>query len=358
MIITRYLASHIHKGSLMVLLVLVSLSLFFLFIGELDDIGTGQYGLAQMFQYLLMRIPSFVVDFMPLAALLGCMLSLGNLASNSELIALQSSGYSIRQFIQSVGGAVLVLAILSFLIGNYIVPVSETRAKEFRQSSVKSNVSMHSRQGIWIKDGNNIIYIGKLYPDGNAINIQINHLDDAGQLVKTIYAAKAISHTDGWMLFNVKSSQLSSESISVETEKQLLYKGNLSDQLLESLAVNPQQMSVTDLNTYISFLKDNNLSSSAESLSFWRKLYAPVSIIVMGLLAIPFVIGSQRQSNTGQRLMMGILLGLLYVVLNRLLIQMGEQLRVPAYINALIPTFLFLLGTVWLIRKKINSNQS
>jgi len=357
MIITRYLGSHIHKGTALVLLTLVSLSLFFTLIRELEDVGTGQYGLWQMMQYLMLKMPNSVVEFMPLAALLGCMLSLGSLASNSELIALQSSGLSVKKLILSVAQSVLVLAIISFLIADFIVPLSENQANAVRSGSLSSSISIHARKGVWIKDKNNIIYIQQLFPDGNAKQIEIYHLNSNGELYRTTRAQQALVVTDGWMLANVKQTHLSNNKTRVTKMKQQLYQGDLSDTLLTSLAVDPQQMSVTDLNAYIDFLQDNELSSDAESLFFWRKLYAPLTILVMGLLAIPFVLGSQRQSNTGQRLMIGILLGLLYVVINRLFIQLGEQLNVAAYINALIPTLIFLLITSWLIYRKLIINK-
>lgn len=356
MIITRYLASHIHKGAAMVLIILLGLSLFFTLIGELDKVGTGNYGMVELLQYLMFRLPSFVVDYMPLAVLLGCMLSLGNLAGNSELIALQSSGLSLNKLILTVGLSALVLAMVSFFVADFIVPFSETRAKEIRSSRLEAGISLHSRKGVWIKDDNNIIYIERLYPDGNAENIEIYHLDEAGKLKQTTQAQQAVTNSQGWLLHTVRQTVFSEDKISVSTKSQQLYQGNLSDQLLESLAVDPRQMSVSDLNAYISFLKESDLNYAAESLSFWQKIYAPISIVVMGLLAIPFVLGSQRQSNTGQRLMTGILLGLLYVVMNQLLIQLGEQLNVIAFINALLPTLIFIFLTAWLIHRKMSIN--
>ena len=352
MIITRYLARHIFQGAALVLFILVSLSLFFILIRELDDVGRGQYGMLQLFQYLALRTPSYIVDYMPLAALLGSILSLGSLAGYSELIALQSSGLSLRKFVFSVGLAVAVLALIALITADRVVPYSENIANQLRSASMASSISMQSRKGVWIKDDNHIVFIARLYPDGNAENIEIYRLDSAGQLLQTTSARQATVLADGWLLQDLKTTDLSGDQISVSVSSEQIYRGKLSQSLLESLAINSQYMALSDLFTYIGFLQQNGLDYQAASLSFWRKLYAPVSIIVMGLLAIPFVLGSQRQTNTGQRIMIGILLGLLYVVSNRLMIQLGEQMQLQAYINAGIPTLLFLLLTLWLIRRK------
>lgn len=353
MIYTRYLISQIHKGALLVLVILVFLSLFFTLIQQLDNIGKGNFGALQFIQYLIMRMPSMVVDFMPLAALLGSILSLGNLASNSELIAFQTTGLSIKKFILVVLQAGFILALLSFLIADYIVPYSETQAKELKSSSIAARISMHSKRGVWIKDANNIIFAEQLFPNGNARHVEIYQLDDKGRLQISMTAENAIAGAKGWRLQKVRQTVFNGDKVDVVNHHEWFYRGGLSDQLLESLVVDPRLMSIASLRNYVSFLDDNQLNNEAEALALWRKIYAPVTILVMTLLAVPFVLGSQRQSNTGQRLVTGILLGLGFVVLNRVLIQLGEQLSLMAPINAFLPTLIFLLITVWLIREKL-----
>ncbi len=354
MIFTRYLAINIVKGTALVLMILVSLSLFFMLIQQVDQVGKGQFGPWQFTQYLLLKAPAMIVDFMPLATLLGSILSLGGLASNSELIAFQSSGIPVKKFILAVSQTAFILALISFVIGDFVVPYSETTATEIKASRVASRVSMQSRSGVWIKDKNNIIFIQQLFPNGNAQNIEIYHLDNQDKLLYTILARKAVSSEQGWMLQQVQKSLLSGNKIVTEQKKQELYEGSLSDQLLQSLVVDPRQMSSSNLHTYVQFLDENKLNHSAESLSFWRKIYSPLTVMVMAILAIPFVLGSQRSSNTGQRIITGILLGLVFVILDNVLIQLGEQMNLVAFVNALIPTLLFILFTAYLIYRKIS----
>ena len=133
---------------------------------------------------------------------------------------------------------------------------------------------------------------------------------------------------------------------------ELNYSGNISFQLLDALMIEPGQMSSSDLYAYLNFLRKNNLDTTAEILIFWQKVLAPITVIIMCILAIPFVLGSQRQSNSGQRLMIGILLGLGYVVADRLLTLLGSHIGVTPALNAVSPTLLFLLLTIYLLIKK------
>ena len=116
--------------------------------------------------------------------------------------------------------------------------------------------------------------------------------------------------------------------------------------------IEPRRMSSGDLYAYLNFLEENRLDGRVERLIFWQKILAPFTIVVMCLLAFPFVLGSQRQGTTGQRLLIGILLGLAFVVVDRLVIQMGIQFDVNALAIALIPNLAFLAIAIYLLLKK------
>ena len=168
MIINRYIFRQIIQGTLLTLLVLVSLSLFFVFIGELEDIGRGYYSLLHAVEYVALLFPGKVVEFMPLAIMLGTILSLGALASNSEIIAMQAAGMSVGKFLQAVLQAALILAFLSFLLADWVVPVSENNARQIRSSAINDTTAILGKEGLWIKDESRILHIQLLMPNGVA----------------------------------------------------------------------------------------------------------------------------------------------------------------------------------------------
>ena len=357
MIINRYILRQIHLGTLLTLLILVSLSLFFVFIAELEDLGKGYYSLLHIVEYVGLLFPGKVVEFMPLAVMLGTILSLGSLASNSEIIAMQAAGVSVVRLLVAVIQAALILALLSFLIADWVVPVSETSAKQIRSSAINDTTAIRGKKGLWIKDDNSILHIDLLMPNGVARQIEIHQLDNNGRLVSAIAAESAIPEGDNWRLQKVKKTVFGESSVKTLNFDELTYQGKISDELLGALMIEPRQMSSGDLYTYLDFLQQNNLEASVERLTFWQKIFSPLAVIVMCVLAVPFVLGSQRQGNAGQRLMMGILLGLSFVVTDRLLTQLGSHLNLIPVINALLPGLLFLSLAIYLLLQK-NSRRS
>ena len=352
MIINRYIQRSIHLGTLGALLLLVSLSLFFIFVKQIDNLGKGDYGLLQALEFIALSIPGEIVEFMPLAVLLGSILGLGALAGNSEIIAMQASGVSQNRMLAAVLQAALVLALVSFLLGDWIVPDSETAAGRLKSLGRKDTTALQSGEGLWIKDGSRVVHVQALLPNGFARDIEIYQLDPKGKVLSTLRAAYAVPMDKGWELQQVSQSIISLQNVVTRRFERLLYEGSLSRELLQVLMIEPRKMSSMDLYAYLNFLDQNRLDSRQERLIFWKKLLTPFTIVIMCLLAFPFVLGSQRQSSGGQRLMTGILLGLAFVVIERLLTQLGIQLAINPLVVALLPNLLFFFLAIFLLLKK------
>ncbi|MBT8437598.1 MAG: LPS export ABC transporter permease LptG [Gammaproteobacteria bacterium] len=352
MIINRYIIRTIHLGTFLALIALVGLGLFFLFVSELRNLGEGTYSLTQIIKFVILSLPGEVVEFMPLAVLLGSIISLGALASNSEIIAMQASGVSLAKLINPVIQAAVILAVLSFLLADWVVPDSESYARSVKNLALEKTSALLVREGVWTKDESNVVHIGQLLPNGIARDIEIFELDEQGKIISALKAERAIPLTDGWELQQVEKSLINDKEIMTVSYERMLYQGKLSLRLLEVLMIEPRQMSSTDLRAYLSFLDENKLEGRVERMIFWQKMFAPLTIIVMCLLALPFVLGSQRQGDTGQRLLIGILLGLAFVVVEQLVVQLGTQFEGNALLIALLPNITFLGIAIYVLAKK------
>jgi len=80
---------------------------------------------------------------------------------------------------------------------------------------------------------------------------------------------------------------------------------------------------------------------------------APVSSLVMVFLAIPFVFATQRIASQGVRVVIGILVGLVFYLIDQSLSHMAEVFAMPPLLAALAPSVLFLiLGIVGMVRTR------
>jgi lipopolysaccharide export system permease protein len=287
-----------------------------------------------------------------LAVLLGSMLSLGSIASNSEIVAMQASGVSMAKLITSVLQAAVILALLSFLLTEWVVPASEVSAHNLKNQAQNKSSALFVKEGLWIKDESRVLHIDKLLPNGIALNIDIFQLDPQGKLVSITRVGRALPVEQGWELQQIEKSIIGDDGLDTESYDRLIYEGRITPQVLGVLIIEPQQMSSGDLYAYLNFLDQNKLDTRVERLIFWQKIFSPLAVIVMCLLALPFVLGAQRQGNTGQRLLVGILLGLAFVVVDRLVTQLAVQFGVNAILVALLPGLIFLAVAIFLLARR------
>ena len=121
-LIDRYIGSSVVSSILVVTSILLALFTFMGFFEELDDIGRGQYDTHQALLYILLGIPSLVYQLMPMATLLGCIIGLGMLANNSELVVIRSAGVSLTRIAWSVIKIGIIVVVALVAIGEWVAP--------------------------------------------------------------------------------------------------------------------------------------------------------------------------------------------------------------------------------------------
>src|SRR6266850_1539141 len=90
----RYLGRQIYAATGFVLLGFLALFAFFDLIGELGDLGKGDYDLRQVFTFVLLNAPAHAYELFPIVVLIGTLYVLAHLASNSEYTVMRGSGLS------------------------------------------------------------------------------------------------------------------------------------------------------------------------------------------------------------------------------------------------------------------------
>jgi lipopolysaccharide export system permease protein len=107
-------------------------------------------------------------------------------------------------------------------------------------------------------------------------------------------------------------------------------------------------MSLPTLRSYSQHLVQNGLQAGDFQWEFWKRIFQPLTTIVMSLLAIPFVLGSSRSVTMGWRVFFGIVIGFVFYILNAFLGQFSIVFQFSPLLAALFPTLLFAsLGYVF-----------
>ena len=147
----RIVAKHVTKTTAMAMLgataILSVLQILFTYLGELGSLKEG-YGAWDALRYVLWGAPQYLYEILPIAALIGSVLGLGTLASNSELIVMRSVGVSLWRIVGWVIRSALILVVLSFALSEWVIPYTNEQAKGVK--SHRTAAELGEVRGAWI----------------------------------------------------------------------------------------------------------------------------------------------------------------------------------------------------------------
>jgi lipopolysaccharide export system permease protein len=354
-IISRYLQQEIISHVLVIMLALMSMFSFFDLIQELDNIGKGDYGMGTALLFVLLSAPGHVYEVVPVAVLIGTLYALAQLGRHSELVVLRTSGISIARLGTVLLRIGILFAILTFLVGELITPISEKTAQRMRIQATDSVVAQDFRSGLWVKDGNSFVNIEDVLPDAGLLNIHIYEFDPNFHLRMITNAKNGTFEGGHWDLKEVTQTSFLQDKILTQFFPKGSWQSVIRPELLNVLLVVPEKMSAWNLYFYIKHLSDNHQKTTRHQIALWAKMVYPVASLVMVILALPFGFLQQRSGGVSAKLFAGIMLGISYQVLNRLFIHIGLLNDWPPSISAMIPTLLFFATgvgmLVWMERR-------
>src|SRR6266446_9770612 len=125
----RYFARQIYAAVLFVLFGFLALFAFLNLVQELGNLGNGNYHLREIFLYVLLSAPSNAYELFPIVVLIGTLYVLAHLASNSEFTVMRGAGLSPARAALSLLKIGMAFVILTFVIGEWIAPLSEEKAE-------------------------------------------------------------------------------------------------------------------------------------------------------------------------------------------------------------------------------------
>ncbi|MBL1276560.1 MAG: LPS export ABC transporter permease LptG [Ectothiorhodospiraceae bacterium] len=350
-ILDRYIGRAVGFSTLLVMGVLLTLFAFFAFMDEAGQIGKGNYGTWQAFQYVLLTVPGLAYQLFPICALLGTTIGLGILASNSELIVMRAAGVSLSRIILSVMKVGLFFVILTLVVGEAIAPAAERYAQTLRSVAMSDKLTLRGREGLWARDGNSFVNVRDILPGQRLGEIFIYERDESHRLIKLIQADSAVFRSGHWVLQGVVSSDIGDGVVTSSRMKEAPWETNLSPDLLSVVTVKPNTLSIVGLYQYVQYLKDNGLDADVYQQALWNKLVAPIVTAVMVFLSIPFVFGPLRSVGIGHRILVGSLAGVGFYIVNQMFAYMGLVFGINPTLSALAPAALaFIIGYLMLRR--------
>ena len=352
----RYLSRQVVGSVLLVLAALLMLFTFFDLINELQDLRPGTYTLAAALIHVGLSVPGRLYELFPVAVLIGTMFALAQLVIHSEYAVMRSAGMSITAMALSLTRVGLVFALLAFLVGEFLTPMSEEAAQRLRLKQTSNVIASSFRSGLWVKDEDSFVNVARVMHDASLQEVKIYQFDDAYQLRSISLARQGRYVRDNqWILQDVVQTRFEDGRTSVAQLGEIEWRSVLTPRILSVLLVPPDKMSLLTLFSYVKHLRENRQESGRYEIALWNKIIYPLAVLVMMFLALPFAYMNVREGGVSTKIFAGIMLGLGFNLVSKLCGHVGALAGWPPLLAAIAPSALFFglaLGLLYRLERR------
>src|SRR5262245_18747907 len=362
----RYLRLEIIQATGFVLFALLALFSFFELVNQLDDVGRAGYQLREVFIYVLLGLPTRTYELMPIAALIGTIYAHSKQASNSEFTIMRVSGMSTRRLAYAVLSVGVVIMIITYFLGEFVAPPAERLARQSKLVATGSTLAQQFRSGVWVRDvlkgpdGDiqrlRFINVARVQPDISVEDWRVFEFDRDFRLRSIARASEARFVENqghrGWLLKNLVETRLpvvdptdmapSPLRTEIVREPERLWVSDLRPEIFGVLLVQPERMAAINLAQYIDHLAENFQQTSRYEIALWNKVFYPIAVLVMMVLALPFAYLHVRAGSVSLKIFTGVMIGVLFYMLNKLFAHLGLLNTWPPVVIAALPSLVVL----------------
>ncbi len=345
------------------------LALFFFFdlVDELRWVNRSNalgYGLSMATLYVALSIPSHLYELLPITVLIGTIFVMARLAQSSEFTIMRTSGLGPGRALRTLLSLGAGFVLLTFAVGDYIAPLSD-KAAQFVKAQAQGNLSTGAT-GAWLKekqgDHSYAVNVQALNADGSMQGVRIIEFDAQGRLSGQIRAQKALFAPAGhWTLLQASHSQFftpGAEDTAIVQEQwpEKAWSTEISADMVAAAVLKPDRMATIDLFQYIRHLKNNGQSAQKYEIEFWRKVFYPLSCLVMVVLALPFAYLHFRSGSIAGYVFGGVMAGISFFLLNNLFGFAGNLQNWSPWLTAAAPGIIYSLVSLaaftWLVLRR------
>ena len=346
-----YLGREVTGKSIIVGLWLLVVYLFLAFLDELEGSSSERPTLVVV-TTLAYSIPRMLYELSPMILLIGAILGLSVLSRQYELIAFQAGGFSKARLVGSITGYSTLVGIAIFLWGEFVVPYSETKSAQV--AAGHSHTASESDFGVWFRNQNNFIFVHEVDRLHNISGIDIYQFDDQGRFTGQVQAYSGLVADD----FN--SLELRAADVIELNDMVLERQFHVSkvipiefDVLTLALQTeNPASLNVLELFEVIKQRKALGLKTEFDELAMWNRLIIPLSMVVMGMFAVLFAFRRRVGLSTGHFVLLGLLFGLFYFVLQQSVGYIAILNQQPPIIGTFVVFVVFLSIAIYALFRR------
>ena len=361
--IRRLVFAEVIRAVGFVLLGFIGLFFFFDLVEEVQSVGSRgavRYELAHAIAYVALMVPSHLYELLPIAVLIGTIFVMARFAHSSEYTILRTSGLGPGRALGTLLQLGLGFALLTVLVGDYVAPLAD-RSAQLLKARYQGRITT-GQTGAWLKErqaeSQFSINVGALESDGSLRGIRVFEFGRDGFLLSLTQAQSASLAPGLWNLAGVTRTEFAARSqdnakVTHQQMDKFAWPNQISAEMISAALLKPERMSTLGLFEYIRHLDANQQSAQRYEIEFWRKVFYPLSCLVMVVLALPFAYLHFRGGGISGYVFGGVMAGISFFLLNNLFGHMGQLQNWQPWLSAALPGLIYSLLSLgafgWLV---------
>ena len=356
-----------------VVLAFLALFLFFDLLEEMGDVGRKfgdfTYTVWHALLTVFLSLPNHLYELLPIAVLIGSIFVMARFAQSSEYTIMRTSGMGPWLALRTMLTLGAFFVVLTVVVGDYIAPAAE-RLALLSKAQYLGQSSKPGSSGAWLKEKREqntlAVNVRSVRADGALENIRVFEFDAEGRMVLQIRAksGQVLPDEDRWQLTKAEvvsfdyAGNSTSDNAKLTRNQSNLYQWptSITSEMLVAAVHKPDRMPTLELFQFIQHLKANDQSAQKYEIEFWRKVFYPLSCLVMVVLALPFAYLHFRSGGIAGYVFGGVMAGISFFLLNNVFGYAGNLQNWSPMLTAAAPGFIYSLLSLgafaWLVIRR------
>jgi lipopolysaccharide export system permease protein len=241
-----------------------------------------------------------------------------------------------------------------FLLAEFVIPPAQELAQSERASRLSAAQALRSAGSFWAKGDHQYLNVRQFTHGNVPSDIYLYEFDATGELKSFVHADRADVRPDGtWLLGGVSRKRFSGTRIETDRIASLPCHPFLRPRQASLLILPPESMQPIELYRYVRELERRHEPAARYAQELWAKIDITFAMAAMILIAVPFVFGPLRTRSTGQRAMIGALIGIVFALVQQIATYLGQLFNLSPAFTATMPSFLLMAVALHLFRKAV-----
>lgn len=307
--------------------------------------------------YAALIAPSVTASVIPIATLIGALVSFGNLARRNEIVAMRTSGITLYWIVARLAPLALAIGALYFVVRFIVAPYTEIQVHEMlreaetaEQTAAQAASDAPAKGAYWISSGKVIMAFERVEEEGRRLRqVTIIERGADGRMVRHTAAREGRLENDSWRFYGAVSQAIKVQGpAEIETGVFTLADGPQPIDVLAATILNARvrlhQPGVSEAKIWA-----GGNSPAHRLTNFYEALAAPLVPFIMLMAAAPLALGTSRYPSRARDLGIALGIGFGYLLGSGIFRALGESGVMPPALAVWGPVVIFMLGAASLL---------